>query len=92
MRGSWTAAARHTPATAFSAAANDGIQVMLANRTRRLGIANIEPVCLRPTTGVSTIALRIENLLRGSHHLIERVAAGICGIGVAARLDSLYFR
>lgn len=65
---------------------------MLANWIRRLGIANVEPVCLRPCTGVSANALRIEDLLRGCHHLVERVAAGICGIGVAARLDSLYFR
>ncbi|WP_250160739.1 hypothetical protein [Mycobacterium senriense] len=64
---------------------------MLTNRLRRLGIANIEPVRLRPAPGVATDAFSIENLLRRRHHLVGRVPTGIRGVGVAARLNSLDF-
>ncbi|OSC26135.1 hypothetical protein B8W69_17055 [Mycobacterium vulneris] len=64
---------------------------MLTDWARRLGIANIEPVCLRPAPGVTTNAFSIENLLRSCHHLVGRVPTGIRGVGVAASLNSLYF-
>ncbi|WP_242661439.1 hypothetical protein [Mycobacterium mantenii] len=65
---------------------------MRADRFRRLGIADFESVCVRPTPGITTNAFSIENLLRSGHHLIGRVPTGIRGVDVAARLDSLYLR
>ncbi|MGV0047074.1 hypothetical protein ACRU13_26005 [Mycobacterium colombiense] len=87
-----------TTATATATAINAAytvtcrIQLLLTDRFRSFAVANVEPICLRPAPGVTTNAFSIENLLRRRHYLVERVAAGICSIGVAARLDSLYFR
>nr|WP_155770951.1 hypothetical protein [Mycobacterium colombiense] len=72
-------------------AADSRTQVVLADARRRLGIANIESVRLRPASGVTTNSLCIENLLRRRHHLVGRVTTGIRGVGVAACLNSLYF-
>nr|WP_076052807.1 hypothetical protein [Mycobacterium colombiense] len=64
---------------------------MRADRVRRLGIVNIEPVRLRPASCVTTNTFGIEDLLRRRHHLVGRVPTGVRGVGIAARLDSLYF-
>ncbi|WP_231986726.1 hypothetical protein [Mycobacterium sp. 852002-40037_SCH5390672] len=90
LRPPATTATTATTAIGTTHTAGCRIQVMLADRFRRLGIANIEPVCLRPAPGVTTNAFSIENLLRRSHHLVGRVPTGIRGVGVAARLNSLY--
>ncbi|ORA98276.1 hypothetical protein BST30_26060 [Mycobacterium mantenii] len=68
------------------------MQILLADRFWRRGVTYIEAVCRRPATGIATDTIRIENLLRCRHHLVEGVPASVCGIGVAACLDRLYFR
>ncbi|WP_237071995.1 hypothetical protein [Mycobacterium avium] len=64
---------------------------MFTNWLRRRGIIRVEAVCARPAAGVSTNTVSIENLLRRAHHLVDGVAARVCGVGIAPHLDSLDF-
>jgi hypothetical protein len=59
---------------------------------RRWRIVNIKAVCTRPRSGVATNTFSIEDLLGRRHHLVDRVPTRVRGIGIAACLDSLYFR
>ena len=67
------------------------IQVILADRLRWWNVVDIEAVLTRPRSGVTADTFSIEDLLRGRHDLVDRVPARVRRLGVAARLDSLYF-
>jgi hypothetical protein len=65
---------------------------VLADRFWWCGTIDIEAVCLGPAPGITAKTFSIKYLLRRRHHFVDRVPAGIRGVGVAARLDSLHFR
>ncbi|MCF1813449.1 hypothetical protein [Mycobacterium intracellulare] len=66
-------------------------QVTFTDWFRRLGIADIEAVCARPASSIAPNTIEVEDLLCRRHHLVNRVPAGVSGIGVTAHLHSLYF-
>ncbi|GAB4941306.1 hypothetical protein BB734_21585 [Mycobacterium avium subsp. hominissuis] len=66
-------------------------EVVLTYRRGRRSIISVKAVCSRPTPSIATDTVSIKNLLRGRHHLVDRVAASVRGIGITAQLDCLYF-
>ncbi len=64
---------------------------MLANRARRLNILGIKAVLTRPRPGVTANTFGIKDFLRRRRHLVYGRQACIRRIGVAARLNGLYF-
>lgn len=69
-----------------------GFEVMLTYRSWRSGTIDIESVCARPALGVSPVAFSIEDFLRRSYELVDRVSARVRRVSVAAGLDSLHLR
>jgi hypothetical protein len=65
---------------------------VLADRFWWSGTIDVEAVCVSPAPRVTAKTFSVEDLLRRRHHFVDRVPAGVRGIGVAARLDSLHFR
>ncbi|ORA15429.1 hypothetical protein BST14_12010 [Mycobacterium arosiense ATCC BAA-1401 = DSM 45069] len=87
MRGTPRAVARTSPGAESSLG-----QIFFCDGTGWRSVTDVKTVRLRPSPGVATSSFSIEDLLRGRHHFVERIATGVCGVGVAARLDSLYLR
>ncbi|AYJ07420.1 hypothetical protein [Mycobacterium avium] len=59
---------------------------------RSRSVLSIETICARPTPRVATDTVSIKDFLGRCHHLVHRVATGVCSVGIAAHLDCLNFR
>ncbi len=66
-------------------------EVVLADQLWWWNVFGIKAVFTRPRSGVTADTFSIEDLLRYRHDLVDGRPARVRRIGVAARLDSLYF-